>query len=523
MRRTPPHREGRGPRDERPRPTHEPSLARALVQDAKHGGNLNLIVEEARKITDPYHAAWTLWHLAELSPFAKAESLAAEAVKRGRTVSQGWRQAELAQDLAKRARSWELPTDLRKRIADLFVEWLADVEATPSREKAVRAAGRLDPLRFLDNALAGENPLEEGKAAVAAAAGEIAPAAIAQHLAATPPALRARLLGHLHVQLRRGKMASTLDAAVAAAKECTGDERRETLRVLAGMAHDFRDLKSMSLAAADLPPIEAARLMATLAGQADKMGDAAMAAAFVQRGHEFAGGAPESERGKAVQSLATASARMKGAAAPTPAPRPPPASRLSPAPTPPLAFEEVLHPAPAPPSASRERPYLALHNGYEGGLAPPHVQALARAAALAHGFDLDLVLIGFPADDAESLAMRCDRESGVAGGRGLCTQLALDRRITFVAKPDNASPGKWPRAAWIGLDENGDPAKRADVASMLRQGRVGLVMGLGPKGLPPQLKEKLAWHLELTGANIPLETATVMGVVAERLRALRHL
>jgi hypothetical protein len=170
-------------------------------------------------------------------------------------------------------------------------------------------------------------------------------------------------------------------------------------------------------------------------------------------------------------------------------------------------------------AGSAPHPFLGLHNGYEGGLGPPHLQAVARAAALAVGFGLDLVLIAFPAEDAATLAARVDRDTGVAGGRGFASQLAAAGRIHLVPRADHTVPGRWPRAAWVGLDERA-PAQ-ADLSLLAAQGRIGLVMGLGPKGLPPQLKQNLAHHLELTGAGVPLETATVMGVVAERLRALR--
>jgi hypothetical protein len=43
-------------------------------------------------------------------------------------------------------------------------------------------------------------------------------------------------------------------------------------------------------------------------------------------------------------------------------------------------------------------------------------------------------------------------------------------------------------------------------------------MGLGSKGLPARLLREAPFHLELTGRNVSMETATAMGVLAERLR-----
>jgi hypothetical protein len=44
-------------------------------------------------------------------------------------------------------------------------------------------------------------------------------------------------------------------------------------------------------------------------------------------------------------------------------------------------------------------------------------------------------------------------------------------------------------------------------------------MGLGKSGLPQSLLNQVQYHLELTGNNIPLETCTAMGVIAQQLRA----
>ena len=50
--------------------------------------------------------------------------------------------------------------------------------------------------------------------------------------------------------------------------------------------------------------------------------------------------------------------------------------------------------------------------------------------------------------------------------------------------------------------------------------RVVVLMGLGRKGLPASFLKAAPAHLELTGRNVSLETATAMGVIAERMRQL---
>jgi hypothetical protein len=51
--------------------------------------------------------------------------------------------------------------------------------------------------------------------------------------------------------------------------------------------------------------------------------------------------------------------------------------------------------------------------------------------------------------------------------------------------------------------------------------RLCLVMGLGKKGLPGSLLDKVDHHVELTGSGIPLETATAMGIIARELGQIR--
>jgi hypothetical protein len=44
-----------------------------------------------------------------------------------------------------------------------------------------------------------------------------------------------------------------------------------------------------------------------------------------------------------------------------------------------------------------------------------------------------------------------------------------------------------------------------------------LIMGLGRQGLPRSLLSSVPLHLELTRQNIPLETATAMGIMVQQL------
>ena len=70
------------------------------------------------------------------------------------------------------------------------------------------------------------------------------------------------------------------------------------------------------------------------------------------------------------------------------------------------------------------------------------------------------------------------------------------------------------------IDESWAGSKVATTASpdpnklKLPDGKLCMVMGLGPKGLPKPLLESSSYHFELTGSNIAFETGTAMGSIA---------
>jgi hypothetical protein len=69
-----------------------------------------------------------------------------------------------------------------------------------------------------------------------------------------------------------------------------------------------------------------------------------------------------------------------------------------------------------------------------------------------------------------------------------------------------------------------DPGKKIDLSNARaraekehQKGRVCLIMGIGRKGLPRSLLSSVPYHLEITGVNIALETATAMGILTYML------
>ena len=164
---------------------------------------------------------------------------------------------------------------------------------------------------------------------------------------------------------------------------------------------------------------------------------------------------------------------------------------------------------------------------------PTHYRAIARAAPLCYAYDLDLALVGFPADDLDLIVKETIAETNVGRGGKLLEVLHSEGRLHLVPATAKEPPTSWNDLGFhIATTSHPDPRKRVYLTEDGVQpgertgflpfcGRLCLVMGLGRKGLPPSLLRSVDYHLELTGKNVPLETATVMGIIAERLSSVK--
>ena len=89
------------------------------------------------------------------------------------------------------------------------------------------------------------------------------------------------------------------------------------------------------------------------------------------------------------------------------------------------------------------------------------------------------------------------------------TKLLIDKnRVQFFEKEIDES---W-SGSIVATTANPDLTK-----SSLPEGRLCMVMGLGPKGLPKSFVSKVAYHFELTGSNVAFETGTAMGAISAHL------
>lgn len=184
--------------------------------------------------------------------------------------------------------------------------------------------------------------------------------------------------------------------------------------------------------------------------------------------------------------------------------------------------------------AAREgRWTLGLYNSYDANHFHETMRrAIARAAPLCHAFGMNLSPIGFPfhayrdkegnapaRETPQVIAQLVASSTSIGEGGEYLETLATEGRFQPIPFPAKGFP---PQLGTVVLaTRKPDPKKRADlrdVAFRTREGESFLfLVGLGPRGVPKDVHAQAALHLELTGSEKSLETATAMGVLAGRL------
>jgi len=167
---------------------------------------------------------------------------------------------------------------------------------------------------------------------------------------------------------------------------------------------------------------------------------------------------------------------------------------------------------------------------------------IARAAPVAMAFDCNLATFGFPFDEGrrresrnpDAVDLRTPVEvaqfvgdsTTIGEGGEYVQQLAASGRLMVFPFPTPGFPPQLGRA--VATTPHPEPSRRVapiDVARELAAGRSQLlVVGLGPRGLPAEVLAGCKAHLELTGRDVSLETATAIGALPALITAhLAHL
>ncbi len=471
---------------------HAPSHRRELIRRLKAGEHPADLLEEAREIEDPGHAASALVRLSgdPRIPVKKAVPILVEARKLLRQMDRPTRMGEAWGDVLSQLDQWH-PGHGNKEKASIADGAMRAIEDMPdgswTRDAIAALAPHVDAMcreRLLRRALSNSGFEADAKDILKVAPRDEHPALLAIIEAAggaAAPRLAARL----------GDQKKALDTAWGLSDAA---ERHEALRILIWQADDVETVEAIGRTAHGHSAFDRVAVLTMTGARLDRMGH--------PRGKEHLALAQrllptveEASLAKATRKLATAMERA-GMNAPTA----------------PAQVEEAL---PDIPVDAQPRSTLALVNSYAGGLGAPHVRAVARAAPLCIAFDLDMVLIDFPGS-IEDIATMVGADSQVGEGAGYAQTLVDAGRLRALPLV-NGLPEAWPGRP-VATTPHPDPEKAKDLLALQRP--VCLLVGVGRQGIPKRMLHAAQVHYELTGQGISLETATAMGILADRLGRL---
>ncbi|MEA3166591.1 MAG: hypothetical protein QOJ26_1463 [Thermoplasmata archaeon] len=227
---------------------HPPSHMRALVQESRSGGGrpIQELVDEARSIPDASFAAEALFHLAGDArlPAGEAGRALAESLHLLNKVERGWRQAEVLEEMVRKAGKLRADPASAQHI-ERFLSGLVDVALKmPSGQalsKALQAFAKAAPAsrrgELVAKALANTGfALQDAKALI-----DASPGSRKAILGADDTALRARLLAHLHINAAAGTMAE----ALAQAAQVPDQDRIEVYRGIVASIEAPADLATV--------------------------------------------------------------------------------------------------------------------------------------------------------------------------------------------------------------------------------------------------------------------------------------
>ncbi len=471
---------------------HAPSHRRELIRRLKRGEHPVDLLEEAREIDDPGHAASALVRLAgdPRFPVKKAVPILVEARKLLRRMDRPTRIGEAWGEVLSQLDDWHPGHGDREKIAiaDGAMRAVEDMpDGSWTRDAIAAIAPHVDAMcreRLLRRALKNTGFEADAKDVLKVAPADEKPALLAIIEAAggaAAPQLVARL----------GEQGKAVDAAWTIED---ANERHEALRVLIWQADDADTIEAMSRTAHGRSAFDRVTVLTMTGARLDRMkhprGKEHLALA-----HRLLPEVDGASIAKATRKLATAMERA-GMTAPE-------------------AVEEVAEVLPEVPIDAGQRSTLALVNSYAGGLGAPHVRAVARAAPLCMAFNLDMVLIDFPGsiDDIVNMVVA---DSQVGEGAGYARTL-LDNGRLRVLPLVNGLPEAWPGRP-VATTPHPDPEKSQDLLTLSHP--ICLLVGIGRQGVPKRMLHAAQVHYELTGQGISLETATAMGILADRLGRL---
>lgn len=181
---------------------------------------------------------------------------------------------------------------------------------------------------------------------------------------------------------------------------------------------------------------------------------------------------------------------------------------------------------------------LGLFNSYDPvRFHEAHRRALARAAPLALAFDANLATFGFPFDEGRrrekpggvdlrtplDIARFVADSTTIGEGGAYFVELAEKGRFQPFPFPEKGFPPQLgePVLTTAKPDET-KSLRLADARRALAGRSTLLLFGLGPRGVPKEVRAMAKRHLDITAGRYSLETCTALGAVMGALLGAPH-
>lgn len=485
---------------------HDPSTCRRILREAREQGLSRELFDLAQDLQDGVYRAEALCGLCasdEMDEDDRVEWVPI-IVESMLEEERAWRLAESIGIIAKSASNWP-GARARKALIEHLIALTGGLPAGDARVDALKSISskvseqRLPEL-FL---LAVENYGMESKAARPVMKSIVATknydmiSEIVASITEAPPDLAVKFLDNLHrlaIEANLTLEPTALELSLPLLKSVDF----EIVRTLCSHASTSAEVRTLA-ETLDGDNEDAVRYAVTLAGRADRTGDAEFARHLLEKATIQVDSLNERTAARIKKNIAKGFVHLGDQGR---------AEELV------LMHDsEVKIPQSNEEEVERRGHTMALVGTYTGAVATPHLRALARAAGIAWGFGLDIALIGWPTKNLEELCERAQKESGTAGVNHL-PALLTSQRIQLMSVEDALSGGAGHPIATTHQPVGGS----VDLTTF--DGNLCVFIGLGRQGLPKSLLDNCPDQFELTGIGASLETAVAMGAIAQRLADL---
>ena len=472
---------------------HAPSLMRQIRRELKEGKSPESLFPKVKSISESYYRSLSFFLLIPyLSPkskqFKEAISLASKDIEK---VQQPWRRIELLGSISKSLKTIR-DTDIMYESYSTILEKLDNERDKDIKEFLLKYSKNfpefcLGTLLAISSKLKGYE-FETGKAIIRHGVKLGFKSRLIDILVKFDSTPRTKLLGYLHLQLFKSNKNED-SKALLKALESANDQ--ESLLYLVRVCSNKSDFLLFEEHISDLPTDDKVFLLISLTSRADRKKLKELARQLYDKSEEQHSLLSESKiKIKLRAKLDLTLERL----------------RVTQTPKKSKAVKELGE------VAETGNHTLALYNTYGGNWNHPHLKSIFKASNLCASFDLDLALINFPEISSDKLVKEIKKEMRLPND-GYIKLLIDKNRVKFFKKEIDES---WSGTV-VATTENPVHSK-----SSIPEGRLCMVMGLGPKGLPISFITKSKYNFELTGSNIGFETGTAMGAISAHLNYLKY-